>query len=59
MKRKWTELSARLYLERHNDNVEVRGKIIIIKAPGGFKGLTSCSALDYLVNHCGYMSILI
>lgn len=52
MKRKWTELSARLYLERHNDNVEVKGKTI--KAPGGFSGLTSCSALDYLVNYCGY-----
>ncbi len=20
----------------------------------GFKGLTTCSAYDYLVNHCGY-----
>lgn len=55
MKRKWTELSARLYLERLNDNVKVRGKTI--KAPGGFSGLTSCSACDYLVNYCGYRRI--
>lgn len=57
MKRKWTEQLARLFLVNHNDKVEIKGKRI--KVPGGFSGLTSCSALDYLVNHCGYMSILI
>lgn len=51
--RKWTEKEA---LAALNGDVKVIGKTIIVT--GGFKGLKACSARDYLVNHCGYYSIM-
>jgi hypothetical protein len=48
--RKWTESQA-IHVLNFN-GAEVRGKIITAKY--GLRGLTSCSALDYLVIHCGY-----
>jgi len=33
---------------------EISGKRIILKKEVGLKGLTACSAMDYLINHCGY-----
>ena len=35
---------------------EVRGKIVTSK--NGLKGLSACSALDYLCNHCNYIANL-
>lgn len=52
--KKWTETSAISTLNKNG--AEVRNKVII--GGNGLKGLTSCSALDYLVNHCGYVSRL-
>ena len=52
--RKWTENTAVSFLNK--SGAEVRGKTIIGR--NGLKGLTSCSALDFLVNHCGYTSSL-
>lgn len=52
--RKWNESSAISFLTSRG--ADVRGKTIISK--GGLKGLTSCSARDYLVNYCGYTSSL-
>jgi hypothetical protein len=50
----WSESTAVNFLNKNG--VEVRGKTIISR--NGLKGLTSCSALDFLVNHCGYTSSL-
>lgn len=33
---------------------EISGKRIM--ARGGFKGLRTCAAFDFLINHCGYVS---
>ncbi len=35
---------------------EISGKFIHAKS--GLRGLKACSALDFLVNHCGYKSNL-
>ncbi len=50
-KRKWTQETAVSYLSA--TGAEVRGKVITFSK--GLKGLTSCSAVDYLVGHCGYI----
>jgi hypothetical protein len=52
--KKWTENKAVSQLI--SSGVEIREKVIIAK--GGFKGLSCCSALDFLCNHCGYKSNL-
>jgi hypothetical protein len=36
---------------------EVSGKRLIIKRDVGLKGLAACSAMDYLLNHCGYVGV--
>jgi hypothetical protein len=51
---KWNERTALVAV--NNSGAEVRGKMITSKA--GLRGLTGCSALDYLCNHCGYTSRL-
>ena len=50
--RKWTENTAVSFLNKNG--AEVRGKVVL--SNNGLKGLTACSALDFLVNHCGYTS---
>ena len=50
MKRKWTQETALATL--NTSGVEIKSKFIIFKS--GLKGLTMCSALDYLVNYCSY-----
>ena len=50
MKRTWTEQTALAALQ---GNVEIKDKIILVR--GGVKGLASCSAMDYLKNHHGYI----
>ena len=50
MKRTWTEQTALAALQ---GNVEIKDKIILVRS--GVKGLTSCSAMDYLKNHHGYI----
>jgi len=50
MKRKWTQETALAVIT--TNGAEIKGKFIIFK--NGLKGLTGCSALDYLVNHCDY-----
>lgn len=48
--RKWSESQAVSVV--NSNGGETRGKSIVSK--GGLKGLTACSAYDFLVNHCGY-----
>ena len=54
--KKWNENSALQVV--HNDGFEVVGKLIKkAKTKGstaGATGLTKLSAIDFLVNHCGY-----
>lgn len=50
----WTESKAISVLT--SNGAEVRGKTIIAKS--GLRGLTACSAFDFLRNHCGYISNL-
>ena len=50
MKRKWDERQAINYLK--NNGVRSKGKILSVE--GSLNGLTTCSALDYLRNYCGY-----
>jgi hypothetical protein len=55
--RKWTEKDALATI--HNDGFEALGKFIKKpkvkgKAETGATGLKKLSAIDYLVNHCGY-----
>ena len=47
---KWDEDTAKHYLERHGHSF--KGKLLIAI---DYNGLTSLSARDYLINHCGYM----
>lgn len=52
--RNFTEQQA-LRLVNEAKGIEIKGKFIIRASNfEGFKGLTTCSAYDYLVNHCGY-----
>ncbi len=51
--KKWTEKSAVSLLERAG--IEIKKKVIIAKE---LRGLNTCSAYDYLRNHCGYSGIL-
>jgi hypothetical protein len=51
--KKWTENAAIAAL---TGDVKVQDKVIVCN--GGFKGLTACSAYDYLTNHCRYHGIL-
>lgn len=54
MSRKWTENSAVAFLLSRG--ISIKNKIII--SEDGLRGLSSCSARDYLVNYCGYKSNL-
>jgi hypothetical protein len=54
--KKWNETSAKSVLSRVNGVDFVGTKSISVKY--GLNGLTACSALDYLKNHCGYIAIL-
>jgi len=47
LSKKWTESEAIRYL-----GVIKEGKTIVIE--GGTRGLTGCSAVDYLRKYCGY-----
>lgn len=51
-KRKWSEQSALKWLDR-NSSVEIKSNVIQTRE-GGLRGLTSCSAYDYLKNYCNY-----
>ena len=52
MKRKWTEEKALLFLKKNSSaNVDTKNKVI----RGELGGLTSCSAVDFLRNHCKYI----
>lgn len=53
MKRTWTEQSA---LRVVNETCNVSDKIIKLNEDST-RGLTSCSAISYLCNHCGYKLI--
>ena len=50
MRRRWTENGAISMLNANG--AEVKKKFIVIR--NGLKGLSACSALDFLKNHCGY-----
>lgn len=52
--KQWNEKSAIRYLETQGINFNTNKSFSV---QSGFKGLTSCSARDYLVNHCGYRQI--
>ena len=52
--KKWTEVQARKILQ--SNGAMFKGKTILSK--NGLNGLSTCSALDYLVNYCGYRSNL-
>ena len=54
MKRIWTESSAATFLSKNGINFNTNK---LFTTQNGFNGLTSCSARDYLVNHCGYRQI--
>ena len=54
MKKVWTENTALAALK----GADVKGKLITTTRGSGLQGLQACSALDYLVNHCGYRSRL-
>ena len=54
MKRKWTEARAITFLSKNGVSFNTNKSFV---AKDGFKGLTSCGARDYLVNHCGYKQI--
>ena len=54
MKRIWTESSAITFLSKNGVSFNTKKSFAV---QGGFKGLTSCSARDYLVNHCGYIGL--
>lgn len=51
MSRKWTESEALRYLGSTKNN-----KTLVLE--GGTRGLTGCSAVDYLRNYCGYTVVL-
>ncbi len=50
MKKKWNEEIATSLLK--SNGAEIKSKFILVK--NGLNGLSACSALDYLKNHCGY-----
>lgn len=56
--RKFTEQTA-LKLVEATSGIRVEGKRIKKDSQSfhGFKGLTTCSAYDYLINHCGYIGM--
>ena len=47
-----TEAKALSILSK-NGGIEVRSKVVIAK--NGVKGLSACSAMDFLSNYCGYI----
>jgi len=51
--KEWNEKAAIKYLE--SQGIAFNNKNIVVAS--GFTGLTSCSARDYLVNHCGYRQV--
>lgn len=51
MSKKWTKEEAISYLSANGAGI--KGKYITF--PNGLNGLKSCSAIDYLTNHCGYV----
>ena len=53
--RKFTEQEA-VRLVEATSGIRIDNKRIIKDSQNfkGFKGLTTCSVYDYLVNHCGY-----
>ena len=51
MSKKWSKEEAISYLNVNGVGVNEK----VITSPSGLKGLKSCSAVDYLVNHCGYV----
>jgi len=55
MKRKFTEVEA-LSLVSATKGITINSSKRIVKDCSfqGFKGLTTCSASDYLINYCGY-----
>lgn len=54
--RKWTENTARSKLMSSGDVRQTSAKTMVIK--GGVKGLSACSAIDYLRKYCGYNIIV-
>jgi hypothetical protein len=50
--KKWTENEAKSVLMKSGDVRQTSPKTMVIR--GGVKGLTACSAMDYLKNYCGY-----
>lgn len=48
--RKWTETSALEFIKK---SCKIDGKVIH-PLEDEFRGLTSCSAISYLCNYCGY-----
>lgn len=52
--KKWTEGKAIAYLTKGGAKIQKK----IIFASEGLQGLTLCSALDYLINNCGYKTEL-
>ena len=57
MKRKFTEAEA-LSLVSATKGITINPSKRIIRDSSfqGFNGLSTCSANDYLINHCGYKS---
>lgn len=51
MKHTWTQNAA---ISALKSGAEINGKVITVT---GLVGLTACSALDYLRNHCGFTVI--
>lgn len=51
MKHTWTQNDA---ISALKSGAEINGKVIAVT---GLVGLTACSALDYLRNHCGFTVI--
>lgn len=52
MKKRLSESKAITILNKNG--AEIKNKVIIAKE--GVKGLTACSAIDYLCNFCGYIA---
>lgn len=55
--KKWTENEARSVLMSAGNVRQTSTKTMIIK--GGVRGLSACSAIDYLRNYCGYNILLV
>lgn len=51
MKKRLSESLALSILSKHG--IDVKNKVIIAK--NGVRGLSACSAMDYLHNYCNYV----